>query len=88
MASYQVRSKVIQSEDIWHILSLITDSTKGRDPNINIINDIHNIKGKTSVNVLVSNYTNKHITFNEGDYMGHLEPAREDIEDDNPCFTY
>ena len=22
------------------------DSTKGRDPNINIINDIHNIKGK------------------------------------------
>ena len=31
------------------------DSTKGRDPN-NIINGIHNIKGKTSVNVLVSNY--------------------------------
>ena len=27
------------------------DSTKGRDPNINIINGIHNIKGKTSVNV-------------------------------------
>ena len=41
----------------------ITDenSTKGRDPNINIISDIHCIKGKTSVNVLVSNYTNKHI---------------------------
>ena len=37
------------------------DSTKGRDPNINIINGIHNIKGRTSVNVLVSNYTNKHI---------------------------
>ena len=34
------------------------DSTKGRDPNINIINDIHNIKGKTSVNILVSSYTN------------------------------
>ena len=32
----------------------ITDekSTKGRDPNINIINDIHKIKGKTSVNIL------------------------------------
>ena len=27
----------------------------------NIVNDIHNIKGKTSVNILVSNYTNKHI---------------------------
>ena len=36
----------------------ITDenSTKGRDPNINIINGIHSIKGKISVNVLVSNY--------------------------------
>ena len=34
------------------------DLTKGRDPNINIINGIHSIKGKTSVNILVSNYTN------------------------------
>ena len=33
------------------------DSTKRRDPNINIINGIHNIKWKTSVNVCVSNYT-------------------------------
>ena len=53
----------------------ITDdnSTKGGDPNINIINDIHSFKGKTSVNVLVSNYTNKHITFNKGEYIGYLE---------------
>ena len=56
---------------------LITDenSRKGRDPNINIINSIHKIKGKTSVNILVSNYTNKHITFNKGEYIGHLEPT-------------
>ena len=55
----------------------ITDenSTKGRDPNINIINGIHRIKGKTYVNILVSNYTNKHVTFNKGEYMGHLEPT-------------
>ena len=55
----------------------ITDdnSTKGRDPNINITNGIHNIKGKTSVNILVSNYTNTHITFNKGEYIGCLEPA-------------
>ena len=55
----------------------ITDEnpTKGRDPNINIINDIHKIKGKTSVNILVSNYTNKHITFNRGEYIGGLEPT-------------
>ena len=58
----------------------ITDenSTKGRDPNINIINAIHKINGKTSVNILVSNYTNKHITFNKGEYIGHLEPVRTD----------
>ena len=58
----------------------ITDdnSTKVRDPNINIINGIHKIKGKTSVNILVSNYTNKHITFNKGEYIGCLEPAITD----------
>ena len=55
----------------------ITDenSTKGRDPNINIISGIHCIKGKTSVNILVSNYTNKHNTFNNREYIGCLEPA-------------
>ena len=63
------------------------DSTKGKDPNINIINIIHNIKGKTSVNILVSNYTNKHIMFNKGEYVGYLEPIIEDIEEeDNPHF--
>ena len=57
------------------------DFTKGKDPNINIINGIHNIKGKTSVNILVSDYTNKHITFNKGEYVGHLEPTIVDIEE-------
>ena len=56
-------------------------STKGKDPNINIISGIHNIKGKTSVNILVSNYTKKHIMFNKGEYVGHLEPTIEDIEE-------
>ena len=55
------------------------DSTKGKDPNINIINGIHNIKGKTSVNILVLYYTNKHVTFNKGEYVGHLEPTMEEI---------
>ena len=54
------------------------DSKKGRDPNINIINSIYNIKGKTSVNVLVSNYTNKHIKFNKGECIGCLESTIED----------
>ena len=52
--------------------------TKARDPNINIINGIHKIKGRTSVNILVSNYTNKHLTFHKGEYIGHLEPAITD----------
>ena len=60
-----------------HMAYFFTDenSTKGRDPNINIINGIHKIKGKKFVNILVSNYTNKHITVNKGEYIGHLEPT-------------
>ena len=64
----------------------ITDenSTKGRHPNTNIITSIHKIKGKTSVNILVSNYTKKHVTFNKEEYIGHLEPAiMDDMTIDN-----
>ena len=43
---------------------------------------MHNIKGKTSVNILVSNYANKHITFNKWEYVGHLEPTIEDTEEE------
>ena len=70
-----------------HMAYFITDedSTNGRDPNINIINGIHSIKGKTSVNVLVSNYTYKHIKFNKGEYIGHLEPTITDnMTNDQP----
>ena len=58
-----------------HVSYFITDddSTKGKDPNINIVNGLHDIKGKNSINVLVSNYTNKHVTFNK--QMGiHIMP--------------
>ena len=60
-----------------HMSYFLTDdsTSKGRDPNINIISGIHKIKGKTSVNIVVSNYTNKHLTFHKGEYIGHLEPA-------------
>ena len=54
------------------------NTTKGRDPNINIINSIHRIKDRTSVNILVSNFTNKHLTFNKGEYVGYLEPTITD----------
>ena len=59
---------------------IITDEDliKGRHPNINIINGLHSIKEKTSVKILVSNCTNKHIKFNKGEYIGCLEPTIED----------
>ena len=61
---------------------LTDDSTpKGKNPNINIISGIHTIKGKTSVNILVSNYTNKHLTFHKGEYIQYLEPAVMDTAD-------
>ena len=66
-----------------HMTYFLTDDStpKGRDPNINIIDGIHKIKDKTSFNILVSNYTNKHLTFHKGEYIGHLEPAVLDSTD-------
>ena len=60
-----------------HMAYFITDdnTSKGKDANINIISGIHKIKGKTSVNILVSNYTKTHLTFHKKEYIGHLEPA-------------
>ena len=58
------------------------DSTPiGRDPNIKIFDGIHKIKGRTSVNILVSNYTNKYLTFHKGEYIGHLEQVVLDSTD-------
>ena len=66
-----------------HMAYFFTDdsTSKGKDPNINIIDGIHKIKGRTSVNILVYNYTNKHLTFHKGEYIGHLEPAVLDSTD-------
>ena len=71
----------------YHVYVITDDnSTKGRDPNINIINTVHNIEGKTSVNILVSNYTNIHISHSTKEtYIGHLEPAiTDDMTIDQP----
>ena len=72
----KISGPIIEEQMAYFIID--DNTTKGRDLNINIINGIHKIKGKTSVNILVSNYTNKHITFNKGEYVGHLEPALTD----------
>ena len=65
-----------------HMAYFISDQDfkKGKDPNIHIINGIHNTKGKGHVNILISNYTNIHITFNKGEHVGHLEPPIEEIQ--------
>ena len=85
MASHQIK---IKGHSITgHTVCFISnqESTKGKDLNINIVNGIHNIKGKTSVNILVSNCSNKHVTFNKGEYIEHLEPTIENIdEEENP----
>ena len=47
---------------------------KRKDPNISIIEGIHKIKDRSTVNVIVSNYTNKHLTFHKGKYIRHLDP--------------
>ena len=66
-----------------HTAHFITDdrTPKGRDPNINIIDGIHKIKDRTSVNIPISNYTNKHLTFHKGEYIDHLEPIVLDSTD-------
>ena len=60
-----------------HMACFLTDydTQKGKDPNINIISGIHKIKGKASVNILVPNYTNKHLMFHKGEYIRHLAPS-------------
>ena len=45
------------------------------DPNIHVFDGIYNIKEKLNLHVLVANYTNKHIKFNKGQCIGHIEPS-------------
>ena len=77
MIPIKIRGHAIKGHVAYFVSN--EDSTKGKDPNINIINGIHNLKGKTSVNILVLNYTNKHVTFNKGECIGHLEPTMGEI---------
>ena len=61
----------------------VTDDSmhKGKDPTINIIDGIHKIKDRSTIHVIVSNYTNKHLTFHKGEYLGCLEPLELDPTD-------
>ena len=50
-------------------------TNKALDPNIHVIDGIYNIKGRSTLCILVANYINKHVTFNKGQCIGHMEPS-------------
>ena len=50
---------------------------KRLDQNINVIDGIYNIKDRLTLHILVANYTNKHVTFNKGQSIGHIEPSTD-----------
>ena len=52
---------------------------KGLDPNIHVVDGIYIIKSRSSLHILVANYTNKHVTFNKGQCLGHIEPSIDHI---------
>ena len=45
------------------------------DPSIHVIDGIYNIKDRSTLHVFESNYINKHVTFNEGQCIGHVEAS-------------
>ena len=45
------------------------------DPSIHLIDGIYNIKERSTLYILVANYTNKHVMFNKGQCIGHVEPS-------------
>ena len=63
----------------WPIPSVIRTERKGGTQTYTSLMESKNIKGRTYVNVLVSNYTSTHVTFNKGEQVGHLELPIEDM---------
>ena len=48
---------------------------RGLDPTIHVIDGIYNIKGRSTLHILVANYTNKHVKFNKGQCIGHIKSS-------------
>ena len=49
------------------------------DPSIHAIDGIYDIKDRLTLHIHVANYTNKHVTFNKGQCIGHIEPSLDHI---------
>ena len=45
------------------------------DTNIHVLDGIYNIKDKLTFHILIPNYTNKHVMFNKGQCISHIEPS-------------
>ena len=58
----------------WHILLAINIPRKNSTPHIHILDSIYNINRKLMLYVMVAYYTDKYITFNKGQSIGHMEP--------------
>ena len=41
--------------------------------------EFYNIKDRLIIHIFVANYTNKHVTFNEGQCIGHTEQSTDYI---------
>ena len=74
MTPYQLGSKDMIYGTRCHIFISNQHTNKGLNPKINVPDDIYNIKRKSMLYVMVTNYTNKHITFNKGKDIRHMEP--------------
>ena len=64
-----------------HIAYFISNqhTKKGLDPYIHVIDSTYDIKGTSTLYIIVANYTNKHVTFNKGQYIGHMEPCIDNM---------
>ena len=47
------------------------------DPHIHLIDGIYFIADKSTLHILVANYTNKHVTFNKGQCIHHIKPSAD-----------
>ena len=61
---------------------------RGLDPNICMIDGIYKIKSRSTLHILIANYTNKHVTFNKGQCIGHVEPTIDHMPQTSSIVYY
>ena len=76
MASYQSPSKDNLKAPVGYFIGN-HHIYRRLDPNIQALDGIYNIKDKSTLHILVANFTNKHVTVNKGQYIGLIEPSND-----------